>query len=326
MLHPSANRSLLFLACILAAPVYGQDSPCAIREIPINVTDPAGVIVTDLNPATFLAKVHGKPVQVLSVARDSRPRRIVILLDASSSMTIEPIKWAMALRTATELLNAAPASDTFSLIVFTNAVQETVDFTQDRGSILTSLQKIERGKKALPKGTKGSTALWDAISAGATLLGSSTPGDVIYAITDGDDNASEEKPSVIERTLLEKGIRLFGFFFDEGSIEMYPDHPTLIDVGTTLKDTGGVAVVLPRGKYLESEYKLSNEQLALLSRLLQSQFKQIDQFYLLKIALAQDIQKPADLSLGFTPANDRKLRALTLTYVDKISPCNSHSP
>jgi hypothetical protein len=95
----SALCSLVYL--LLTASAQAQDDSCLRRTIPISVIEktktdwPAkGLVAGDLRGV-----FQGKPVHILSVTEDVRPLRIIILLDASSSMleTEREAKWHLAL-------------------------------------------------------------------------------------------------------------------------------------------------------------------------------------------------------------------------------------
>lgn len=314
---------ILIVAFLSAAGAKPQQVSCVDRTIPVNALDDKGVQITNLKALDLQARLRGKPTTILSLTEDSGPRRILILLDASGSMTADTEdKWRLALKAANNLVTNSSETPAFSLIIFTDKVQETLGFEQGRDSIAKRLKELSPGKKALPKKTRPTTALWDAISAGADILGSSNSGDVIYAITDGGDNASNEKEALVERKLLDRGIRLFGFFFDERS-SSDPDVSNLTDTIGMADDTGGDAIaILPRMAFSEP-YNFTKDELLRLDQSQQTLFGEIAHFYRLGLALSQNGEKPEDLLLSFSHPKDQKWRGIHLRYPHKISPCST---
>jgi hypothetical protein len=306
----SALCSLAYL--LLAAAAQAQDNSCLRRTIPISVVEKTGSPATGLAAGDLRGVFRGKPVHILSVTEDVRPRRIIILLDASSSMLDTASEWQLALLAAMKLATRAPEKQKISLVMFADKVEGTPELEESRGSILRRLQALAPGRKAFPKGLRR-TAVWDAVLAGALALGPSAFGDAIYLITDGGDNASLEKHSLVERTLLESGIRLFGFFFDERS--PYGHALGLSDIIDLVDDTSGVALALPPPR------TMSEEMLSWLDFSVQAQLRQISQFYSLEVALPREVDKPGKLLLTFAKPKDEPWRDRGLRYPRKLFPC-----
>jgi hypothetical protein len=321
----SALCSLAYF--LLAVSAQAQDDSCLRRTIPISVIEKTGSPATGLVAGDLRGVFRRKPVQILSATQDIRPRRIIILLDASGSMMTEnQAKWQLALLAATKLVTGAPETEKISLVMFTDQIEGTPDLGERRDSILRRLQEVASGRKAFPKGIRR-TAVWDAVLAGALALGPSAFGDAIYLITDGGDNASLEKPSFVERTLLESGVRLFGFFFDEG----YPELTGLSDIIDLVDDTGGVALTLsPRETDdawqitpTHTLYASPKEMLSQLDSSIQAQLRHISQFYSLEVALPRKVDKPRDLLLTFAKPKDKPGHDRSLSYARKFFPCSA---
>jgi len=75
-------------------------SPLGMRSIVVNVFDMHGRIISNLTKENFRVLLNGKPVALLDARYSVAPRRIVILLDKSGSMTGEThtAKWSVASR------------------------------------------------------------------------------------------------------------------------------------------------------------------------------------------------------------------------------------
>jgi hypothetical protein len=324
----SALCSLAYF--LLAVSAQAQDDSCLRRTIPISVIEKTGSPATGLVAGDLRGVFRRKPVHILSATQDIRPRRIIILLDASGSMMTEnQAKWQLALLAATKLVTGAPETEKISLVMFTDQIEGTPDLGERRDSILRRLQEVASGRKAFPKGIRR-TAVWDAVLAGALALGPSAFGDAIYLITDGGDNASLEKPSFVERTLLESGVRLFGFFFDERS-PLEPGAYGLSDIINLVDDTGGVALTLsPRETDdawqitpTHTLYASPKEMLSQLDSSIQTQLRHISQFYNLEVALPRKVDKPGDLLLTFARSRDKPWHDRILSYARKFFPCSA---
>src|SRR5260370_3228261 len=63
-----------------------QEDPCIQQTLPVDIRDSKWSSIAGLGPNDFEAKFPGKPVRILSIARDPRPHRIAILFDASGIM------------------------------------------------------------------------------------------------------------------------------------------------------------------------------------------------------------------------------------------------
>ena len=76
----------IVLVVTLSGSIQAQQDHCLNRTIAVNVLSEDVHVVEGLSAKNFRGKVHGHPVEIVSVNRDSGPRRIVIVLDASGSM------------------------------------------------------------------------------------------------------------------------------------------------------------------------------------------------------------------------------------------------
>ena len=187
---------------------WAQATPCLKRTVEANVVGYAGGTRPAFIASNFRGQFRDKPIKILSADLDTKPRRIVLLLDASGSM-VGPSnegKWKIALSVARDAVEKLPTQHSLALVVFAEKLVLSVGSEQSRQANLQHLSKLEPGEKALPKGSRR-TALWVALQEGLYVLGSPQRGDVLYAITDGGDNASRARLKEVERALLGAGVR-----------------------------------------------------------------------------------------------------------------------
>jgi hypothetical protein len=328
--HPTAWLALALLA---AAPVRAQEEACRRQSLMASVIDAQGTPVPGLSRANFSARFRGKPVNITFAELDTHTRRIIILLDASGSMLTE--RWKPALDAADDLLMKVPARIPVALSVFSDRVESKVSFSQGRAAIGAELTALRRGRKALPKGER-ETALWDSVLDALEMFGTPHLGDVIYAITDGDDNKSKHDYRKVEQALASSGVRLFAFMEDE--VEVRPDLAgAMVLVGDNhfreaVKGTNGFLVSTGRGEFpinLKAEPDgLFAQQAAVMeaarSRLpreaLDALYRQMEVFYRLDVELPEAVDKPRDWDLKLEGSGESK-KVWNLVYPRKLMPC-----
>ena len=213
-----------------------QKVPPEARSVLVSVCDRRGVSVRDLSKDNFRVRLNGKPVIVLDAHYSVTPRRIVVLLDVSGSMTNgKSQKWQIARAALDDLLTVTPPEVPLAMLTFSRQVQKVFDFRQGRPAIANWLKE---NPEMPPKSRIGGpTALLNAILEGLKLLQPSQPGDVVYAITDGGDNVSQASKERVTAAMLSSGVRLFAFVFEEPtSIYEHKD-----DFLATVADSGGFA-------------------------------------------------------------------------------------
>jgi hypothetical protein len=111
----------------------GSRSLCLHRQVPVNLLDHWGYPQREIETADLRGDFRGKPIQILRVSKDARPRRIVILLDTSGSMLeTENKKWMMALQVAGDAAAFLPPDSEVALGTFAEKIEEPVDFAQGR--------------------------------------------------------------------------------------------------------------------------------------------------------------------------------------------------
>jgi VWA domain-containing protein len=252
--------AVLALTTLLQSGLAQQTpSQPATRPLIVNVFDRSGKVLDNLNKENFRVRLDGKPATVTDARYSFAPRRIVILLDVSSSIAEEGERWQIARRAAADLLTRTPREVPIAMLTFSTQVRDVLDFRQGRES-MTNLLNPRSDHPQIGKHAK--TALLDAVLSGLKLLQPYQAGDAIYAITDGDDNASQTPPPEFNRAVLNSGVRLFAFLFPESYPEQFPEHGrhaffSMID------NSGGSKLVIPGMTWPETnshQINYGNEQ------------------------------------------------------------------
>jgi Ca-activated chloride channel family protein len=151
--------------------------------------DRHGRPVTDLRRNEFYVREDGRPqaIQHFSEGREL-PARVLLLVDASGSMTTTP-KASSPVMAARQLLYALDPTDQIALAGFDHHYFGVVAFTTDHAQILRGFSEVQ---------PFGSTALHDALDHAAADLATHGEGRrAVVVVTDGIDNASQQSPEAV---------------------------------------------------------------------------------------------------------------------------------
>lgn len=329
--HGLRNCSpLLASVSLLSALAFAQDPSCLHRQVPVNLVDHWGYPQREIETATLRGDFRGKPVDILKVTKDARPRRIIILLDTSGSMLeTENRKWTLALQVAGDAAAFLPPDSEVALDTFAEKIEETVDFAKGRNAVAEKIIALKAGIKTAHSNLR-TTGLWDSLLGALDRFGRSQPGDVVYLISDGADNTSKTKPQAVEAAYVRGGVRLFSFILiTESTLGL--TNPDEVGGASTLQEitrsTGGNIIFLPSGgKLMLRNFSLDDKSKAALAYVLGGIYRQMKEFYWLEITLPQQVDKPRDWMLKLANLPDTKRKDLQLRYPPKLFPCSQPAP
>lgn len=251
-----------------------------------------------LNSPSFRAKLQGQQVKVSSATARPGSRRVVLLLDASGSVN-KKLNFARLI--AENLLHNDPQELHTALVVFSDHIIDTADFSRPPSEIATKLTSVKEGW--------GKTALLDALMYSATLLQPSMPGDAVYVISDGFDNSSHAILSEVNREFLTRRIRLFAFkLADSLPIGWKAEDDSLLQ--ELARTTGGSVVEFDGG-----------EQRDRLIKALASEFDEIVHFYDLEVELPNRLNKEHRWDLQVLDDNGKRRNDVQVFYPQKLLPC-----
>jgi hypothetical protein len=311
---------LLCLSILLPA----QEPACRRHTVLANVVDRDGFPLSGLRAEDFRGEFRGKPVRILAATIDERPKRIVVLLDASGSMVYQEGKWMLALQAARDIFGTAPPDNSVALLVFGSKIDTKIDFAQGRAAAIQELQSLETGRKAFGKGERR-TALLDTILEGIGLLSPPQPGDVIYIITDGGENRSRNKVRKVERAMVSGGVRLYGLLLSPVSGSVFPPSPVEELEGPSLlrdlTETTGGSLLYVTGNPNRAWFGFGEKKGPLLARLFRWALPQMAKVYQLDIELPQPVDKPRYWKLELVERPGIGKKELILTYQRKLIPC-----
>ena len=290
-----------------------QEDACRRRVIAVGVSNTDNNIVTGMTPANFQATMDHRPVEILSVTPNSTPARVIIVLDGSGSMTHEPKIWQAYLSVAQALVNQLPPSTPMGFMLFTDRVELMGQLPTKHAAILDQLEQLRSRHKGAP------TALYDTIQAAALQFNPPIPGDSIYALSDGEDDASRATLATVENLLIERGIRLFTFSVTgtENTLSrMRWDKKPSRDL---VDSTGGYSVLIP-ARQAESLPARIGATTAPDPDLVQfrKQIKLISTFERVELEFPEELRKPTNLELKPAAITGPPLN---LTFPGKLAAC-----
>ena len=319
---------LLFSVLVSALPTPAQNESCLRRIVPVTVMDSAGRPILGFAPADFQAKFRGKPVKILSIIPDDRPRRVVILLDTSGSMSGEPRghKWEIARAIATHLVDAHLPNTSLALLFFSDQVHEQIGFSDGTPAIAKRLLDISANPDYVKKNVLGTTALYDAVLAALHLLDAPGFSDSIYLISDGGDNKSRSNQRDVRRALVSSGVRLHASVLAPTDDRVPEDLLGLSDITEMTTATGGV-VLGPVGRKPSPanvwSFDLNQEERQALSIGLQYLEADVLSKVRVELELPETPNKWGEWSLELSHEKQKQFKHTSIAYPRDLAPCSA---
>jgi len=312
----------LMLIVLVSASAWAQQDSCQTRVVPVSIMSGDGSLLPDINDAAFKASYGERSVHINSVTIDQRPRRIILLLDASGSFT-DNLDWAF--NVADDMVERIPPPNEIGLMFFATTATPVLPPITDRTKIKNEIESLRSTQAALKKQVHIRTALRDAIRDAVKLLGSQKIGDVIFVITDGEDNMSKTKPKELVQILVTAGIRLFAMEVVDpqyllgrgGTVEPLDGPDSLYQI---VKSTGGVAVV--SNSLLELREVDRHGKAPWGRSVLNSQYEQMLSFYRVSISFAEPVNEQRDWKLALSGSGKAAKNHFILAYPHTLVPCN----
>jgi Mg-chelatase subunit ChlD len=278
----------------------------------LNVRDRNGKQIAGLPPSAFRLKVNGQPTEVRSRQIEIASPRVVILLDASGSMTAMKSNWEVARLVAGDLASRGQGLQ-LALVVFAGSIQTSLDFSHTTGEVFAYIRDLSERENVLARGVDHRTALLDTINHAATIFGSPLPGDSVFVISDGGDNQSTLKQRDIESTLLARGVRFFGFIVPSTPFPTEEERSGPSLMRALAQVTGGTAIdigddLTPKGR-------------ARIASALRNVYHQIELFYQLELPPG-DRERRRHIKIEVVDEMGKRRSDLKLTYPQDVS-CGS---
>jgi hypothetical protein len=278
-----------------------EDGGCAERTVIVSASDSNGkAIPFTLQSADIQGKINGKPVQILGVTKPTNTERVVIVLDASGSMSS---KWQRAVEFAVEIVQESPSSAEFALVIFADNELRTVEFGKTGPEFITELMSFKNVKPY------GHTALRDAIWKAVSMFQPNQQGDTIVVVSDGVDNQSKVSKRRLREAMWSRGIRVMYAQFVDHVVP--PGEVVLGDADTTwLSDSSG-------------GFLSHIEDPQVLPKVAQEIAFEIENYLAVRITLPTPLEKQASLHLEAVDPSGRKRKNIELRFPEKLLPCAS---
>lgn len=206
-----------------------------VEEVILHATvvDEKKQLVMDLDRKDFNVFENDKPQAITSFRHEDIPVALGIVIDNSGSMREKREKVNKA---AINLVRASNPNDQVFVVNFNDEYYLDQDFTSSVPKLKDALEKVE---------SRGGTALYDAVVASADHLKKSAKlqKKILFIVTDGEDNASQESlEQAVERLQEENGPTLYAI----GLLGQEKQRRARRALETMAERTGGVAF-LPKG-------------------------------------------------------------------------------
>jgi len=317
-LRKSLAATLFGLSFAAAPAVHGQSGHCLDRTFIANVFD-HGAVPTGLTKDNFQIAYHGQSLTPLHISYSEGPRRVMVLLDVSGSMSTlgNTAKWKIARLAAWDLVAALLPGSKVGLITFSTTSETQAPLSTNHAPIT---DWINRGENRRLDMLKGRTALYDAIQSALTQLRPTEPGDAIYVITDGGENASKTGRSKVQTALRESGVRLFTLILPPGSTYTAVELTGSENLSSLSNDSGGFVETLG----IEPTVRVVDERLKQQLRVHSLQLSlQIAAFYSLSVELPDNPQKPKHWEITIADSGKRK-KSVWVGYPHEVPSCQMH--
>jgi hypothetical protein len=293
------------LTCfVLTALLCGPESLAAQLSCPttVPVIAFAGKRTETLTVSDFRATTKGYEISIRAIHPPPPARRIIFVLDRSASMA-RPDMLHLANQAVGDALSAIPADDMVAFLVFAGQYTKQTDF-MNLESLKKRLPEILTWNDSKSKGTP----LWDNIEHALQILTPHKPGDVIFVISDGDNNSAKLSLEQVESELIRAHVPLLAVAIADPYASGAEERVGPTFLGAFAKATGGVVSQMQEGSIRPGQMILQVEQ----------------QYNLeLEVTPTRGLTKPAQkiqkwqLSLK-SPGNGR---SISLSYPSALYPC-----
>lgn len=190
--------SLLFTSSRVSA----QAGPCPATELGMNVVLPNGKNVEGLKVKDFDGRTKNSAVVIDSLAFDTSPRRILLVLDMGRGLAADARR--AQLEIASYLVNAGRETDSFGLITARGTFRK-VNFDKNRAAVAAAIDEL-RDRKATPSTDAG---ILDAVLEGTSWFQNPAPGDAIIVMASEIEQNKSASFAQLATVLAKKRIRLF---------------------------------------------------------------------------------------------------------------------
>lgn len=306
---------ILAILCPAITTLLSAQTACPTQTVVVNVRASNGSFVENLPPVAFRAASHGNTLTISAAKSVFGAHRVVLVVDASGSMSTESRFWQNTKSMAEQLVEESPDSTRLALIAFASRPIITLNFGHSKNEIRSAIKQIAAGADA--RVSDKQTALWDTLLQAQRLFSGPEPGDSVIVISDGGDTHSRAKEQDVERTYLAGGIRLFAVVVQASAFITEEERSGAESLVQVARATGAETA----GDTTSFNYDVKPSDPAFLNRILQELGDEVAHYYVLEISGLQLSDKGFRWKLGVVAGNGKKREALRVTYPRQLQPC-----
>jgi hypothetical protein len=317
------NKHLLilgFVGLLLAVEAAAQEVASDRCDVPVVVADFNNEPVRNLTPEDFSVRLAGTPAPIASASLDAGPKRIALVLDASTNIPEE--EWRLETEMAAELIKHARANDQFALLVIDG--KPTTGAFSSSADVVSRLQGLQ---SARPKG-EDDERIYDALLDAANDLDPPQFGDTVFLFGHIKDSGSKTSLDQIQGLLLKNRLRFFGISFADRLAGLppgfnlnkpLPKEFRSMPLETLSADTG----------YFLSFHSIQNlgvrGQMPLFENFLSDLYKWIAEPYRLRFS-SSSFESGSSLEVSVTEMKACKINSRGVHYPHRVYSCAKQMP
>ena len=316
------KKQLLILGlilCLRSAAMSQQvsTSPC---DVPVVVADYYNQPVRNLTPADFSVRLAGKSSTIASASLDTGPKRIALVLDASSNIPEE--EWTLETEMAAELTKHARANDQFALFMIgspptSGALSSSSDITARLHGLRSSRPEGEENER-----------IYDALLDAANDLDPPQFGDTIFLFGHNKDSGSKTPLDQIQSLLLKNGLRFFAISFADRLAGLPPgsnlNKPLPKEFGSTQLETLSADTGYSFSSFAVHNLAIQG-QIPLFESFLSDLYTWIAEPYRLRLSTFS-FENGSDLDVSVTEMKARKINSRGVHYPHLLYSCDKQAP
>lgn len=324
MTAPTRILLTLLMLCLVPCKHSAQSAPCTSILMPLTLRDARGELIHSYSAGDLEVKLNGNAQHLERIQRETRSRRMVVLLDASGSMKERgrEILWRRAIASAQFLTGLSERRTHLALLIFNKEIVEEIGFSDDNAAIAKRLNELAQDQEFLNREVQGTTHLYDAMNRALQLLGQPTSADVLFLVSDAGENGSHLHFADIRRKLLQTGVRVFLARLElagTNNRNMSPEEVSGVeDTLTLVEQTGGAGMTLAPNQI----------NLGFQTRPTPSVTEGVRMFYgglfendVLEVASPPSDSKKRELKITLSSSGRDRLNGAQLTYPHQLYSC-----
>jgi hypothetical protein len=292
-----------------------KSDDCRARTVTVGARDSRGSFIPGLDASVFRAELDHQALKIISSSRQDGSSRLIVLMDVSGSMT-QTEKWRVSSAVANELVSEAPADEQIGFAMFADDIREQVPFTSERNVVIGKVRQLP---KLSQTERRGKSAILDSIVKAVDWFQKPQPGDAIYVITDGEDNASRTSLRQARRIMMARGVRLF-LFLMRRRLDA-DDRVRMDDFEGLAPQTGGMVIRYESQGGVPEEWYDGARSQELLASSTRTTDQEIWNYYLLRLELPVALSREREWKVELLDKNGEKRKDVKLAYPRELLPC-----